>query len=504
MLRKSLFIVLLGTFSASFAQQQMPVNDTLELSLEAVIAKLKTDNLHIKASGYELSRAEEIRKAQKGLYYPKIELGATFTQMSDPVELDLTPVRDAILPAYDLIGGQNAVLQNITDYMGANGNLDPATYQALSDGIGNLEQGRQAAVSAINDGDWVETIQDEQFAVVDASILWPIYTGGKIKAANKAAEAKLEISKAKNHQVVSKEITSVVERYFGLRLAMNVADVRKEVLQGMEKHLNDAVKMEENGMLAHAERLHAEVALANAQRELNKSNNMVELMQTALKNSLATNQQVKPTTDLFISPKNEQLQANIDRARESNPALMQLNAQEALSQQGIAKEKSAWYPNVFAFGQADIANYQLSEYMPEWMVGVGLKINLFDGLSKVRKIQAAKMQHMEVQKYQEKANLDIATGVVQVFQQLEQAADNYSSANTSLKFAKEYVRVREKAFSEGFATSTDVVDAQLNLAKVETEILKAKYDYDVALARLLELGFRSEQIVDYIPNTNND
>jgi outer membrane protein TolC len=101
---------------------------------------------------------------------------------------------------------------------------------------------------------------------------------------------------------------------------------------------------------------------------------------------------------------------------------MQLKAQEKLAQQGVVKELSAWYPNVFAFGKADIANYQLSEYMPEWMVGVGLKVNLFDGMAKVRKVQAAKLQQMEVQKWQEKAQLDIATGVVQVFQQLTQAS----------------------------------------------------------------------------------
>jgi outer membrane protein TolC len=308
MIRRLFFIILLGATIVTKASPFPANNDTLKLSLEEVIELLKTDNLHIQASEYEMSRAEETRRAQKGLYFPKVELGATFTQMSEPLELDLTPVRDAILPAYDLIGGQNALLQNLTDYMGATGTLDPATYQSFSEGINQLNQGRDAAVSAINNGEWVKTIQDEQFAVVDASVLMPLYTGGKIKAANKAAEAKLEISQAKNQQVVSQEITSVVERYFGLRLAMNVENVRKEVFAGMEKHLNDAIKMEENGMIARAERLHAEVALANAERELKKSQNMVELMQTALKNSLATNQPVKPTTDLFISPKSEKLQ----------------------------------------------------------------------------------------------------------------------------------------------------------------------------------------------------
>ncbi|ALO14550.1 outer membrane channel protein [Salinivirga cyanobacteriivorans] len=487
----------------TFAQGENTSKDTLKLTLNQVVERLKTDNLHIKASQHQLSRAQKEREAQKGLYYPKLDVGATFTQMSEPLELDLTPVKDAILPAYELIGGQNELLGNLTDYMASTGTLDPTTYQSFNNGISQMEMGREGAVSAINDGEWVKTIQDNQFAVVDASLTWPIYTGGKIRAANKAAEARLEATQAKNQDVVAKEITSVVERYFGLRLAMNVEKVRKQVVEGMEKHLHDARKLEENGMIAHAERLHAEVALVEAQRALKKAKNTVELTQTALQNSLTTEAVIDPKTDLFISAKTLNLKDMIQHAQQENPAIKQLQAKAKLAKQGIKKEQAAWYPNVFAFGQADIANYQLSEYMPEWMVGVGLKLNVFDGLAKLRKTQAAKLQHMEVQVWQDKAKLDLATGVTKIYQQMEQAADNYESAQTSIKFAKEYLRIREKAFSQGFATSTDVVDAQLNLAKVETEKLKAMYDFDVALAKFLEFGYRSEEITDFVQQDNN-
>ncbi len=478
--------------------QQSENTDTLHLTLDEVITQLKQNNLHIKATQHQLARAEEKRSAKKGLYYPKLDLSANFTQMSEPLELDLTPVKDAILPAYQLIGGQTQYLQGLTDYMAGTGTLDQATYNQMSQSLIDLNLNNQRAVNTINEGEWVKTIQEEQFAVVDASLTWPIFTGGKIRAANKAAEARIEESQAKNQQVTSQEITSVVQRYFGLRLAMNVKEVRKKVVDGMEKHLHDAKKLEENGMIAHAERLHAEVALVEAKRELKKAENTVELMQTAIQNSLTTNKPVKPATDLFISPNTGNLKDFVARARQMNPAIKKLQAKEKLAAQAVKKEQSAWYPNLYAFGKADIVNYQLSDHMPEWMVGVGLKVNLFDGLAKLRNTQAAKIQRMEVQAWQNKAKLDLATGVTKIYQQMEQAADNYSSAQTSIKFAKEYLRIRKKAFSEGFATSTDVVDAQLNLAKVETEKLKAMYDFDAALAKLLELGYQSEEITNYV------
>ena len=46
--------------------------------------------------------------------------------------------------------------------------------------------------------------------------------------------------------------------------------------------------------------------------------------------------------------------------------------------------------------------------------------------------------------------------------------------------SRELVRVRKKSFQEGMATSTEVVDAEVMLAKVKTAFLLAYYQYDVA------------------------
>ena len=250
-------------------------------------------------------------------------------------------------------------------------------------------------------------------------------------------------------------------------------------------------------MGSSAQRLHAEMIYSQAKGEFKKSENLVKLMQIALQNSLAVDKPIIPTSNLFIISNLDSINEFIAKAKASNPIIAQINAKEKLANQAIVKEKSEWLPNLFVMGQADLANYQLSEYVPKWMVGVGLKINLFDGLKKVHKVQYAKVQKLEVQTYRDKAMLDIKTGVTKIFQELQQAVDNFESTQTSLKFADEYLRVQQKAFNEGLATSTQVTDAQMNLAKVKTEQLKAKFDLDVALAQLLELTNESENISQY-------
>ena len=73
-----------------------------------------------------------------------------------------------------------------------------------------------------------------------------------------------------------------------------------------------------------------------------------------------------------------------------------------------------------------------------------------------------------------------------------------SSLEKDLAFADELRRVREKAFVEGLGTSVDVVDATLYLSSIKLKRLKALYDYDIALAALLETCGESLQFDSYI------
>jgi outer membrane protein TolC len=68
----------------------------------------------------------------------------------------------------------------------------------------------------------------------------------------------------------------------------------------------------------------------------------------------------------------------------------------------------------------------------------------------------------------------------------------------AIEFAREYLRVREASFASGFGTSIDVVDARLNLSKVEIERLHAMYEFDISLARLLEVSGLSDEYIKYM------
>ncbi len=95
----------------------------------------------------------------------------------------------------------------------------------------------------------------------------PVYTGGKINAANNAAKIKIEETKEQGIQTRNALISELTERYYGLSLALQVVEVRRQVLEGMQHHLEDAKALEANGIIAKSERLYAEMHVAEAERE---------------------------------------------------------------------------------------------------------------------------------------------------------------------------------------------------------------------------------------------
>ena len=164
---------------------------------------------------------------------------------------------------------------------------------------------------------------------------------------------------------------------------------------------------------------------------------------------------------------------------------------------GLKVQNANYLPSVALMGTYDVWNYDLSPYMPHWMVGVGLKWTIFDGLARERNRKSAKLKVSQVAEFEQKASKDIQTGVEKYYQELQMSLEQIKDLETAQEFTEEYFRVRQKAFHEGLATSTDVVDANLALVKVKIERLQAAYQFDVALAKLLEISGLSGKFSEY-------
>jgi outer membrane protein TolC len=454
-------------------------------------------NSHVlKRANFEINEKEAERKAAFGLHAPHVFVTANAVQMADPLTLDLTPVRDAINPLYEILGKYG-------NFSGVP-NPDPNTsgvMPTLPDNISTqiLRTKIQEGQAAINAAEWDKMIQEKQFAAVNANFIWPLYTGGKINAANKASAIYEEEAGLEKRQKQGELLSELATRYYGLVLAEQACKVREQVSEAMKKHLFDSQKLSEQGQIAKVEHLHAQVANSDAERELKKANREVTIVKRALQNTMAVgdSSDLTPASRLFILKNIEDENFFIAMALRNNPQLQQVDSKRELAATGVKLEKSNYLPTVALTGTYDLANKDLSPYVPDWMVGVGLKWSIFEGTSRYRNLQAAKFKEDQVEQAGLKAEEDIKTVIKKLHQQLGMQVEQLEELDKTLEFAQTYVESRDKAFHEGLSTSTELVDANLLLAKVKIERLQAMYNYDVTLATLVQVCGSPELFLEY-------
>jgi outer membrane protein TolC len=433
------------------------------------------ENSHVlKQAGYLRQQQIQERHAARGLYFPTIGITASAMVMSDAITLDLTPVRDAITPLYRTLGtyGKFGNVPGLND--------DMATQL--------IRQKMMAGLSEIEGNNWNQTLQEKSFGLVAATFQWPVYAGGKIRAANKAAVIKERETNEILKQKQGELMTELAERYYGLSLASQVVEVRKEVFAGLQQHLEDAAKLEKEGMISAADVLHARVVHAQASRELAKAMQQAVVAASALNATMATGDSARFETvsSLFYNDSIKPESWYLETARSKNPLLGQIATKKLLVAQSYRAVRADLLPAIAFQGTYDIVNKDLSEYLPDWVLGVGLKWTLFDGASGYARVKAASLQTKQVEETGLKANDDIVSMIHKLYGDLSVWRDQLHELETARRYAEEYLRARETEFHQEISNSTQVIDARLALAQVKTERLQVIYNYDVTLARLLE------------------
>jgi len=137
------------------------------------------------------------------------------------------------------------------------------------------------------------------------------------------------------------------------------------------------------------------------------------------------------------------------------------------------------------------------QYIPDWQVGIGVNFTLLDRVGRSKSIDAAHKTQESVTRITQgtKRFLDLAARVAH--RQANQALSQYTGLDASLALARENLRLRNKAFIEGFSTSVELVDAELFVGAVMVEKSAAAYAYIVSLARLLALTGEMDSFADY-------
>lgn len=297
----------------------------------------------------------------------------------------------------------------------------------------------------------------------------------------------------------------VIKKYLSVVLLNDVIRIREQVVESVKKHRNRADKMMKQGIISNHNLLRAEVALADAEKNLFEERNKLELAYLALKNEMGMdlNEQITIDDSLLFNKFNDSIESLISQAKNENTILQLIELKKQQAEQKYNVERSSFLPTIAAFGKYELYPEYLSALEPRWVVGLTMNLNLFNGLRDYAKLYAADYLIDEVNSLQKNLEDKISLLVNKNYKDILNAEEKFIRNNSTIALATENLRLNEKRFETGLGTSLEVVDANLAYEKALIDSKAYLFDYYLNLTDLCTTVGNPQKVISILKNKEN-
>jgi outer membrane protein TolC len=318
------------------------------------------------------------------------------------------------------------------------------------------------------------------------SVSQPLYTGGALPAALRAAQASLSAADLDLEAKRQETAWQVAGAYYGLLTAGRLVSVAEESVAAAEAHLAVVKAGYESGTILKTDVLRTEIAQGQARQNLIRARHGEELARLSFATMLGLPGGVHvgladppPQTNPATS-----LEEDVKLALARRPDLASAREQLQLGRAGVAQAKSGFLPSVALVATDDYKGGALDDLDNSWMVTLNASFSLLDwGAAKARLRQAE--DGLSGFEFRVKALEDqIRLEVHQAHQAVTEAEERLPMAEATIRQARENLELTQIRYEAGMATTVDLLDSQALLAQSEANQVQAVYDFNLALARL--------------------
>lgn len=286
------------------------------------------------------------------------------------------------------------------------------------------------------------------------------------------------------HSAVNDLTYQVTVAYHQLEKAKSLQKVAEDTERQFRVHLEQTQVLFEVGRRIKYDVTKAEVDLGNAQLNMISARNAVQTAQAALNQTMGLTE----APDYQIeAPPIENISSDIDllmdTARENNPDLLALVAQELAATAGIDYAIYSLLPSI-SLGAGYNWNGNRFPLMWNWNFGPTLNWNLFDGFRNCNLIDQATAQLRAARARRAAMEQQIYLNLSQSIAQLENAQKRMGLADLIVQQAQENLNLVDERFRVGKASAVELTDAQVSLTSARSQQVQARYDYQTSVAQI--------------------
>lgn len=321
---------------------------------------------------------------------------------------------------------------------------------------------------------------------------WPIYTGGRTDALERAAEAEAQAAGADLETARGDLRLEVVRAYWGLATASETARVLETALSRADAHLADVRSRFEAGLLPPNDVASLEAQRSREELQLIEARNLREGAAIELRRltDLPTDAPIEIVDRLEGVPDASAASATVADALQRRPERRALTFRVEGAAERQAAADAGRLPTINLAAGLDYARpntriFPLTDrWRTSWDVGVNVSWTFWD-FGRID-AEVAEAAFVATAARERLADFD-AIVAADVRQQLLNVNSSLAAVRASadgVRSATEARRVVIERFNVGVATTTDVLDAQVALLQAELDRTRALANVRLAEARL--------------------
>ena len=433
-LRSSVFLALvavLGMAPCAYAQEPRP------LSLDEAVTRAQENSFPVRSAAAQEDAVRAQKRQSLAVFFPRLTAKEQFTATTDPVNAFGFKLKQERFTSSDF------------------------------------------QIGSLNDPERIDNFNTQLEVQQPILNLDGIYQRRAAADAVRAASSK----RSRTEEVIG---FRVKQGYFGLVLAERRLEVIDKALEAARANRDQAQNLFDQGIVNRADLLAARVRVLELESQRTEANagRRTAADQLRFLMGMTEDVRIEPTDELTLLPVQVDT-VDVARVNQTRSDMQALRFRMDAAQEKSRSRWMAFVPKLNALGR-----YQWNDEVAfgtmgsSWTAGASLTWSVFQGFEQIGKAQQAEAEEQRAAIALEQQSVQNEVEIADALRQLRAARQRVDQTEAAVNQAEESLRIRSDRFAEGMARTTDVLQAEAQLANRRLAFLQALYDHTMALYRL--------------------
>ncbi len=338
-------------------------------------------------------------------------------------------------------------------------------------------------VASIDLGPESFDVGDRDTYNVALDVTQPLYQGGAIPVAQRAARLYAYLGDEAVRGAVENAVFQVSNAYYGALLAEQLVSVEEAALESAVAQLDAARARRDEGLARDYDVLRAQVEVSNIEASLIEERKEKRSAVTALFRAMGASQKSEvilsgELVETGIEPPT--FEEAVGVAFQNRPDIFQATIEADLQKEALAETRTRYFPRLDAFyrynwARPDPHESTRSDWGGEWRAGLSLNWTLFDGLSRegaiIQRKAQLRRQNIMLGDAEQRAIKEVQDALLEI----ESAGEMVRSQQLNLQRAEETQRLVDEGYREGINTEIELLDARSALTRARGFFYRSIY-----------------------------